>query len=1153
MSGDALASSRFEIRRRIGSGSFGIVYEAFDPVRNKVVAVKALKQATPDALYRFKREFRSLSDIAERNLVRLYELISEGDQWLVSMELIRGRNFIDYVRADPTRLGRALLELATGLIALHNAGKLHRDIKPSNVLVADDHRVVLLDFGLVLDTDLLSLDTTEATSGTPAYMSPEQGGGQPLGPASDWYSMGVMLYEALAGRVPFQGTYLDVLNAKRGGDVPPPSSIAPGIPQHLDELCRDLLRLDPRARPNADEILRRLGDVTPPRVTTPAASPFIGREHHLRILREAFAATVEGTQTTICVQGDSGAGKTALIRAFVEQLRDEVPDLLVLTGRCYQRESVPYKGIDSLVDALHRYLSRLDPAEIDALLPRDIAAAEQLFPVLRDLGDLMRMRRRVVPALVPDQQELRRRAFATIRELLLRLAERTNLVIVIDDLQWGDVDSAELLQEVLRPPDAPPMLFIAAYRAGAADTSSFVRAFRHGLVARDLAVEPLTPTESRNLARQLLGDSVRDPDEVANLVAEESGGSPFFINELARAFAMAGPRTTTIREVLQVRLASLDRPVLGVLQMISVHARPILRAPLHRALSGGEFEKTLTTLAAQHLIRTRETVEGEAVEPYHDRIAEAAVAMLNEEELRQRHAQLAAAMEKFEADAELLADHLLAAGIPDRAAVYVERAAEKAAAAVAFDRAARLYRRAVTLSPENADTLRRRLAEILVNAGRGGEAAAEFLAVEPRDRADELELRRNAAQQLLISGHIDEGLGVIRTLLASIGIPYPETRGETIKTLVTLRAKLVLRGLRFKERARSEIPAEDILRLDTCRAVALGLSSVDTMRGAVFQTRYLLLALEAGDAERVAHALTMECGYSAIAGTRARRRTEKLIARMRAIADRVGTPYARAFADEAEGVVASLQGRWRDGAERLEAAERAFLEHCTGVTFELNTARLFGMRCRQFLGDLKIMAERFPSLLRDAEDRGDRYFATSLVLFAHYAYLADDDPETASERVESAIGEWSHAGTHVQHVWHLRASVEIALYQGRGAEAWRLLEEGWRAARGSLASRVQFTRMMLEDVRGRAALAAGHAGVAVKAAGQLESEHAEWGRALAMLIRGDLPAALPLLEKLDMNLHAAAVRMRLGDPAGLDWMIAQGVRNPDALAGMLLP
>jgi predicted ATPase len=328
-----------------------------------------------------------------------------------------------------------------------------------------------------------------------------------------------------------------------------------------------------------------------------------------------------------------------------------------------------------------------------------------------------------VPDLDANQHDLRQRAFATMRELLLRLAERTKLVLFIDDLQWGDVDSVDLLDEVLRPPDAPPLLFIAAYRSDAAESSPFVGAFRERVPARDLILDPLTPEESQDLALELLGDSVSDPHEVAAIIAAESGGSPLFIGELVRAFSMAGPtvlrREATILEVLQVRLRSLPPAALGLLQMIAVHGRPILRAPLHRALSGGEFGQTLTTLAAQNLIRTRETVSGEAVEPYHDRIAEAALSMLNEEELRQRHAQLATALETFEVDAELLADHLLAAGLPARAAVYVERAAENAAAALAFDRAARLFRRAITLNPANARALRRRLAEVTESGGSG--------------------------------------------------------------------------------------------------------------------------------------------------------------------------------------------------------------------------------------------------------------------------------------------------------------------------------------------------------------------------------------------------------------------------------------------------
>ena len=1188
-SSESIGSGRFHMRRRIGSGAFGVVYEAFDPVRNEIVAVKALRHATPEALYRFKREFRSLTDIAHRNLVRLYELIAEREQWLVSMELIRGTTFIDHVRtaagADIGRLRTALAQLVAGVIALHNAGKLHRDIKPSNVLVADDRRVVLLDFGLVMDRDTRASEETTSTSGTPAYMSPEQGGGQPLGPASDWYSVGIMLYETLTGTVPFRGSYVDVINEKRAVDVLPPSTIVPGIPEDIDALCADLLRRDPGQRPTGEEILQRLGRATPAAATTSKPStPFIGRDQHLRTLREAFDASVRGTQTTVCVHGLSGAGKTALIRAFLERLRDEVPELLVLTGRCYQRESVPYKGVDSLVDALHRYLSRVELHDLEVILPRDIAAAEQLFPILRDTGDLIRTRRRGGTMIVPDQQELRRRAFAAMRELILRLSDRTALILVIDDAQWGDVDSAELITDILRPPDAPPLLFITAYRSDEAAASPFVRAICEQFPTRHLEVGQLTPDESRQLAAELLNDSTAG--DVATMIADESGGNPFFIDELARSFALAGDaiRETAaqrgavdVREVLQARLRRLESGAARLLQYVAINARPILIPALRRVFRTEDFDATLALLTAQHLIRRRDTAEGQAVETYHHRIADAAVALLEEDELRDMHALLAMVLEGVPGvDAELLADHFLAAGMPERAAKYVLLAADHAAAAVAFDRAARLYRRALALSFGDANVIRRRLGEVLANAGRGAEAAAMFLEVPPADLADELQLRRNAAQQLLFSGHVDEGLAVVRTILSSIDEPFPETRRQTMLAFLKARLKLKLRGIRFRERAPSEIPAAVLLRVDTCRAVALGLSSVDTMRGAVFQTRYLLYALAAGDPARVAQALTMECGYSAVSGTRTQRRTRKLTAKMHQLARRIDTPYARAFADLAEGVVAALQGRWRDGARSLESAERAFVEHCTGVAWELSTARLFALRCRQFLGEMRIMAERFPILLRDAEDRGDRYFATNVVLFSHYVYLSDDQPAKASEQIENAIRDWSHAGFHVQHMWHLRAGVEIALYEGRGTQAWTTLEQSWETARTSLVARVQFTRMVLEDVRGRAALAAAAEATeerehlldaAGRAAKRLDAEKAPWGTALAMLIRAGqcfargnaeeglrgLRTAEPLLQQLDMHLHAAAVRRRLGHPSGTEWMTAQGIRNPEAMTRLLLP
>ena len=127
---------------------------------------------------------------------------------------------------DLGRLRRALPQLVRGVLALHHAGKLHRDIKPSNVLVRDDGTVLLLDFGLVAELVTMPggserpgsgpvYDSDDSLAGTAAYMAPEQAAGEPLCPASDWYAVGVMLFESLTGRLPFQGRVREVLSAKR--------------------------------------------------------------------------------------------------------------------------------------------------------------------------------------------------------------------------------------------------------------------------------------------------------------------------------------------------------------------------------------------------------------------------------------------------------------------------------------------------------------------------------------------------------------------------------------------------------------------------------------------------------------------------------------------------------------------------------------------------------------------------------------------------------------------------------------------------------------------------------------------------------------------------------------------------------------------------
>ena len=288
----SLEAQGYEILDQIGRGGMGVVYRAYDRRREQVVALKMMRGSDPSSLYRFKKEFRGLADISHPNLVALRELVSDGRDWFFTMDLIDGVDFLAYVRPGahahcaqpPTelqtqgsveeqklpscevvvvqgparfdRLRDGLRQLAEGVAALHEAGWLHRDLKPSNVLVTPEGHVVILDFGLGAELEQGGLHHTSSTSilGTAAYMSPEQAAGRTVTPASDWYSVGVILYEALTGRLPFVGGALDVLMEKQRLDPTPPGKLAAELPHDLDELCSALLRRDPDARPQAADI-----------------------------------------------------------------------------------------------------------------------------------------------------------------------------------------------------------------------------------------------------------------------------------------------------------------------------------------------------------------------------------------------------------------------------------------------------------------------------------------------------------------------------------------------------------------------------------------------------------------------------------------------------------------------------------------------------------------------------------------------------------------------------------------------------------------------------------------------------------------------------------------------------------------------------------
>ncbi len=1242
--------------RRIGAGGMGVVYEALDRERDAIVALKTLRSLKPDALLRFKTEFRALADIQHPNLVTLGELYEDKERWFFTMEMVGGMHFLDYIRradevvdedlpagatpsigtmdqptvdvpsgggrsstptpapapradrlasgADLERVRAAFAQLALGLSALHRAQKVHRDVKPSNILVTPEGRVVILDFGLI--ADLLNMVPESHLVGTFSYMAPEQAGLKQVGPAADWYSVGVLLYQALTGRLPISGNAREVLVLKQAFEPAPPHTIAE-VPDDLDALAMDLLRIDPASRPSGADILRRLhADDTPHVVSMRGhAAHFVGRRMEIDALRKAYAMTRKARSVVFFVHGESGVGKSALIRHFTDGVRREDPNAVVFAGRCYERESVPYKAVDGVIDALSRFLAGLSDAEASAVLPRQRGLLGQVFPVMRRIEPIAQAPRPEPGAL--DPLVLRARLFAALRELFTRVAEGRPVVIVIDDLQWADADSLALLAEVMRHPGAPRALLVATMRAALASeevrgeaspirTVDEIAQVFEGDVRR-LSIESLPRDDARALVTALLRDAGAGAEVSAEAVAEEAGGHPLFIDELVRHRLALGEHAGPVRlqDALRARVERLDPGARKLLELLAVAGSPLVQETAASAakIDFAELTRQVAVLRAGALVRTIGARRTDAVEVYHDRVRDAVMLSLDAAGKKDAHMRLALALEaSHKADPEALAEHWRGAGDLEKAASYAAWAAGEAADALAFDRAARLYELALDLRPKEGEegaALRSKLGDALANAGRGAEAADAYRrAATMATPGEALDLRRRAADQLLRCGHIDEALSTFRVVLAAVGMDMPDTARGALASFLFRRAQIRLRGLGFEEREESLIAPEDLTRIDTCWSAAAGLGLVNNILGQYFQARCLLFALEAGEPHRVQRALAMEASYSSAEGGKAQKRTAELLGMAQAMAKRLDHPYAVALATMAEGIGATLEGRWKTGHESSQRAEAMFRDRCTGVNWEVATSRWFENWSLAYRGGIGELVKRIPAHLHEAKERGDLYaIITHSTGLANLVWLAEDDPEEARARQREALARWSRKTFHVEHWWAMLADGQSHLYAGDPAGGLEMVNERWPQLSDSLLLMCQLTRLEATQLRARCALALARARPAERKsllraveqdAQRILKERMPWSEPWALLLRagvaatqGDAARAATLLRDAaagfdagHMALYAAAARWQRGRIVGGDegralvadaeqWMGEQSIANKAKMAAMHAP
>ncbi|MFF7393784.1 serine/threonine-protein kinase [Streptomyces scabiei] len=291
--GERVIAGRYRLLTPLGEGGMGTVWRARDEVLQREVAVKEVRApggiavSDVERMYaRLEREAWAAARVANRNVVTVYDVAMEdGRPWIV-MELVRGLSLADLLDGEgplsPQRAAHIGAEVLSALRAAHEAGVLHRDVKPANVLISNDNRVVLTDFGIATVEGSSALTMTGEVIGSPEFLAPERALGRAFGPESDLWSLGVLLYAAVEGNSPFrQNTPLSTLRAVVDEELPPPHRAGPLAP-----VIEGLLRKDPAERISAEQAERDLriigaggtphADATTPYSPTVAAFPATG-------------------------------------------------------------------------------------------------------------------------------------------------------------------------------------------------------------------------------------------------------------------------------------------------------------------------------------------------------------------------------------------------------------------------------------------------------------------------------------------------------------------------------------------------------------------------------------------------------------------------------------------------------------------------------------------------------------------------------------------------------------------------------------------------------------------------------------------------------------------------------------------------------------
>ncbi len=794
---------RYRIRREAGRGGMGVVYEALDEKLERAVAIKMLPVRSIDdrTRERFLREARAAAALNHPNIVAIHDAgEADGRPYLV-MEYVPGRSLHE---RPPGSLAEAIgiaRLVCDALEHAHDRGLVHRDLKPGNVLVhrEDDQLIVkLTDMGIALARGAARVTQTGAITGTPTYMAPEQALGKQVDGRADLYSLGVMLYEWVAGRPPFEGDdALAIVSQHIHAPVVPPRTYRPDLPAGLEPILLRLLAKTPdgrfasaaEARAALDAVgTERADTATMERVTIDGLTRgrLVGRQRELERLQQIWQAANDGRSHMALISGEPGVGKTRL--AYEITATAQLDGALALTGGCYEHEATT--AYLPFIEAFRRLVHERSDDELHAALGDSAVELARLAPEIESrLGPFGER-----PSLSPQEERLR--LFDHVARFLGRLAAPRGLLFFIDDLQWADHGSLALLHYLMRQLVHERVLFVGTYREVELDrthalSKTLVDWNRERLATR-VRLERLDRDATGRMISTLLGQQEVSAEFVVSLHAETEG-NPFFVEEIVKAMIAEGELVhegcrwkrchggdfvlpQSVKSAIGSRLERISAPCAEALRTAAVLGKVFDFDELVSIARRGDDE-LLDALDEAVNAQLIVASGGESFAFTHDKIREVLYEELNPVRRRRLHAKIAEGLEQLQqrgapVAVEDLAYHFVQCGDYERGLLYTDRAAGSALRVFAWDEALELLGRA----RECAEALEREQEIARIDEAMGDTAwasgdvagAAEhyeraLAAVDdPQHRAD---LRGKAGEVYVTAGD-SRGLRHVRAALA---------------------------------------------------------------------------------------------------------------------------------------------------------------------------------------------------------------------------------------------------------------------------------------------------------------------------------------------------------------------------------------------------